>query len=174
MWQGIFLRKIISPPVKALHTPAKAILNEPSGRGGTGGDGRGAPSRPGGSGVSGPGPTVGKADVADAAALTEACKGRDAVISAYNPRGWANPGIYEGGLAQGYPLILEAAKKPGSFFLGRTARSAVHFTFYVFTLPAREKKGPLRIFTQGGPGGGRREWRHPFSLFSFFSLFSRL
>lgn len=57
----------------------------------------------------------------------------------------------------------------------RAAQCILRFTFYVFTLPAREKKGPLRIFTQGGPGGGRREWRHPFSLFSFFfAIFAAL
>lgn len=58
----------------------------------------------------------------------------------------------------------------------RAAQCILRFTFYAFTLPRAKKKGPLRIFTQGGPGGGRREedGRHPFSLFSFFSLFSRL
>lgn len=55
--------------------------------------------------------TVTKADVADTDALTEACKGKDAVISAYNP-GWTNPNIYEETL-RNYPLILKAAKRSG-------------------------------------------------------------
>lgn len=58
---------------------------------------------PGGSGVSAPGLTVGKADVADAAAPPRPAKAGGAVISAYNPRGWANPGIYEGGFAWATP-----------------------------------------------------------------------
>lgn len=49
-----------------------------------------------------------KADVSDTDAMTEACKDKDAIISAYNP-GWANPDIYEETL-RNYPLILEAAK----------------------------------------------------------------
>lgn len=52
-----------------------------------------------------------KADVSDTDALTEACKGKDAIISAYNP-GWANPNIYEETL-RNYPLILKAAKQSG-------------------------------------------------------------
>ena len=52
-----------------------------------------------------------KADVADTDALANACKGKDAIISAYNP-GWSNPNIYEETL-RNYPLILEAAKKSG-------------------------------------------------------------
>lgn len=48
---------------------------------------------------------------ADTDALTEACKGKDAVISAYNP-GWTNPNIYEEAL-RNYPLILKAAKRSG-------------------------------------------------------------
>lgn len=38
--------------------------------------------------------TVVKADVLDAAQVTEAIKDTDAVVSAYNP-GWSNPNIYE-------------------------------------------------------------------------------
>lgn len=53
-----------------------------------------------------------KADVSDTDAMTEACKDKDAIISAYNP-GWANPDIYEETL-RNYPLILEAAKRSGA------------------------------------------------------------
>lgn len=56
--------------------------------------------------------TVVEADVADTAAMAECCKGKDAVISAYNP-GWASPNIYEETL-RNYPLILEAAKQSGA------------------------------------------------------------
>lgn len=52
-----------------------------------------------------------KANVSDTEALIEACKGKDAVISAYNP-GWTNPNIYEETL-RNYPLILESAKHSG-------------------------------------------------------------
>lgn len=52
-----------------------------------------------------------KADVANTDAIIEACKGKDAVISAYNP-GWTNPNIYEETL-RNYPLILAATKKAG-------------------------------------------------------------
>lgn len=52
-----------------------------------------------------------KANVSDTDALIEACKGKDAVISAYNP-GWTNPNIYEETL-RNYPLILESAKRSG-------------------------------------------------------------
>lgn len=62
---------------------------------------------------------------------------------------------------------------------GRTARCAVHFTFYVlrFYAPAREKKRPLSIFTQGGPrgrekGGGRAS--SLFFVFLFFAIFAAL
>lgn len=61
--------------------------------------------------VTSPNLTVVKADVADTASLTEACKGKDAVISAYNP-GWTNPNIYEETL-RNYPLILQAVKQAG-------------------------------------------------------------
>ena len=52
-----------------------------------------------------------KANVADTEAVIEACKGKDAVISAYNP-GWTNPNIYEETL-HNYPLILESVKLSG-------------------------------------------------------------
>lgn len=52
-----------------------------------------------------------KANVADTEAVIEACKDKDAVISAYNP-GWTNPNIYEETL-HNYPLILEGVKLSG-------------------------------------------------------------
>lgn len=52
-----------------------------------------------------------KANVADTEAVIEACEGKDAVISAYNP-GWTNPNIYEETL-RNYPLILESVKRSG-------------------------------------------------------------
>lgn len=52
-----------------------------------------------------------KGDVTDVAGIARLAKGKDAVISAYNP-GWANPRQYEETL-QNYPLIVEAAKKAG-------------------------------------------------------------
>lgn len=52
-----------------------------------------------------------KANVSDTEGLIEACKGKDAVISAYNP-GWTNPNIYEETL-RNYPLILESVKHSG-------------------------------------------------------------
>ncbi|SDD95096.1 NAD(P)-dependent oxidoreductase [Riemerella columbipharyngis] len=61
--------------------------------------------------ASSPNLSVVKADVADTNALVDACKGKDAVISAYNP-GWSNPNIYEETL-RNYPLILDAVKKSG-------------------------------------------------------------
>ena len=61
--------------------------------------------------VSSPDLNTVKADVADTDALANACKGKDAIISAYNP-GWSNLNIYEETL-RNYPLILEAAKKSG-------------------------------------------------------------
>ena len=51
------------------------------------------------------------AAVADMPAFAAACKGRDAVISAYNPS-WANPHIYEETL-RNYLLILEAVRQSG-------------------------------------------------------------
>lgn len=53
-----------------------------------------------------------KTDVSDTNVMVEICKGKDAIISAYNP-GWANPDIYEETL-RNYPLILEAAKRSGA------------------------------------------------------------
>lgn len=58
-----------------------------------------------------PGLEVKEADVENTPALTAICKGKDAVISAYNP-GWANPHIYEDTLRV-YPLILKAVKEAG-------------------------------------------------------------
>lgn len=58
-----------------------------------------------------PGLTVMKADVSDVYGIAEAARGKDAVISAYNP-GWKNPGIYEETL-KNYPLIVKAAKQSG-------------------------------------------------------------
>ena len=52
-----------------------------------------------------------KTDVSDTNVMVEICKGKEAIISAYNP-GWANPDIYEETL-RNYPLILEAAKRSG-------------------------------------------------------------
>lgn len=53
-----------------------------------------------------------KADVADTNAMVGICKGKEAIISAYNP-GWTNPDIYEETL-RNYPSILEAAKRSGA------------------------------------------------------------
>ena len=53
-----------------------------------------------------------KTDVSDTNVMVEICKGKEAIISAYNP-GWANPDIYEETL-RNYPLILEAAKQSGA------------------------------------------------------------
>lgn len=53
-----------------------------------------------------------KTDVSDTNVMAEICKGKDAIICAYNP-GWANPDIYEETL-RNYPLILEAAKRSGT------------------------------------------------------------
>ena len=66
---------------------------------------------PGKIGIKSPSLTVVQADVTDTSALVAACKGRDAVISAYNP-GWTNPNIYEETL-HNYPLILEAVRQSG-------------------------------------------------------------
>ena len=52
-----------------------------------------------------------QADVTDTDVLIEASKGKDAVISAYNP-GWKNPNIYEETLKT-YPLIVDSVKKAG-------------------------------------------------------------
>ena len=61
--------------------------------------------------VENPNLAVIKADVSDTNTLINACKGKDAVISAYNP-GWTNPHIYEETL-RNYPLILDAVKQSG-------------------------------------------------------------
>ncbi|WP_291599381.1 NAD(P)-dependent oxidoreductase [Bacteroides sp.] len=61
--------------------------------------------------VSNPNLTIVEADVTDTDTLKEAGKGKDAVISAYNP-GWKNPHIYEDTL-KNYPLIVESAKQAG-------------------------------------------------------------
>ena len=53
-----------------------------------------------------------KTDVSDTNVMVEICKGKDAIISAYNP-GWGNPDIYEETL-RNYPLILEVAKQSGT------------------------------------------------------------
>ena len=51
------------------------------------------------------------ADATNPAELAELAKGKDAVISAYNP-GWANPRQYEETL-ENYPKIVEGAKQSG-------------------------------------------------------------
>lgn len=61
--------------------------------------------------VSNPNLTIVEADVTDTNTLKEASKGKDAVISAYNP-GWKNPHIYEDTL-KNYPLIVESVKQAG-------------------------------------------------------------
>lgn len=61
--------------------------------------------------VSNPNLTIVEANVTDTDALKEAGKGKDAVISAYNP-GWKDPHIYEDTL-KNYPLIVESAKQAG-------------------------------------------------------------
>ena len=55
--------------------------------------------------------TVVEGDVADVEAVEKVARGKDAVISAYNP-GWANPQISEL-INSNYPKILEAAKRSG-------------------------------------------------------------
>lgn len=55
--------------------------------------------------------TVVKVDVSDPDALAAVAKGKDAVISAYNP-GWTNPHIYEDTLRV-YPEILEGVRRSG-------------------------------------------------------------
>ena len=61
--------------------------------------------------ISDPNLEIVQADVSDANALIAVCKGKDAVISAYNP-GWKNPNIYEETLKNN-PNILESVKKAG-------------------------------------------------------------
>lgn len=50
-------------------------------------------------------------DVEDVSAMIEVLKGKDAVISAYNP-GWSNPNMYEDTLRI-YPKILDEVKASG-------------------------------------------------------------
>lgn len=50
-------------------------------------------------------------DVTNVEGIASLAKGKDAVISAYNP-GWGNPRQYEETL-ENYPLIVEAAKEAG-------------------------------------------------------------
>lgn len=61
--------------------------------------------------ASNPNLKVVQADVTDTDVLIEASKGKDTVISAYNP-GWKNPNIYEETL-KNYPLIVDSVKKAG-------------------------------------------------------------
>lgn len=61
--------------------------------------------------ASSPNLEIKEVDVEDVAATTEALKGNDAVISAYNP-GWSNPNMYEDTLRV-YPKILDEAKASG-------------------------------------------------------------
>lgn len=55
--------------------------------------------------------TAVKADVANVDEIASLAKGKDAIISAYNP-GWTNPDIKRL-IETNYPRILEAAKKSG-------------------------------------------------------------
>ena len=52
-----------------------------------------------------------EADVADVEKVANLARGKDAIISAYNP-GWANPDIKRL-IEMNYPRILEAAKRSG-------------------------------------------------------------
>lgn len=61
--------------------------------------------------VNSPNLKVEEIDVENTPAIIEALKGKDAVISAYNP-GWANPNMYEDTLRV-YPQILDAVKMSG-------------------------------------------------------------
>ena len=61
--------------------------------------------------ASSPNLEIKEVDVEDVAATTEALKGNDAVISAYNP-GWSNPNMYEDTLRV-YPKILDETKASG-------------------------------------------------------------
>lgn len=62
-------------------------------------------------GTSNPNLTVVKGDATNPAELAAVAKGKDAVISAYNP-GWGNPRQYEETL-ENYPKIVEGAKQAG-------------------------------------------------------------
>lgn len=55
--------------------------------------------------------TVVKADATDSELLSKLAKGKDAVVSAYNP-GWGNPRQYEETLGN-YPKIVEGVKRSG-------------------------------------------------------------
>ena len=61
--------------------------------------------------VTDPNLSVVEGDVTDPAVIVKYAKGKDAIISAYNP-GWANPNIYEETL-ENYPKILQGAKESG-------------------------------------------------------------
>ncbi|MDE5876488.1 MAG: NAD(P)-dependent oxidoreductase [Muribaculaceae bacterium] len=61
--------------------------------------------------INNPNLTVVEGDITDPEIIEKYAKGKDAIISAYNP-GWANPNIYEETL-ENYPKILEGAKKSG-------------------------------------------------------------
>ena len=61
--------------------------------------------------VSNPNLTVVKGDATDPDTLAELAKGKDAVISAYNP-GWGNPRQYEETL-ENYPKIVEGTRRAG-------------------------------------------------------------
>lgn len=61
--------------------------------------------------VSSPNLEVKEIDVENIPAMVETLKGKDAVISAYNP-GWSNPNIYEDTLRV-YPKILDEVKAAG-------------------------------------------------------------
>ncbi|MDE6270640.1 MAG: NAD(P)H-binding protein, partial [Muribaculaceae bacterium] len=61
--------------------------------------------------VTSPNLTVVEGDVTDPAVIVKYAKGKDAIISAYNP-GWNNPDIYEETL-KNYPRILEGATESG-------------------------------------------------------------
>ncbi|WP_455640127.1 NAD(P)-dependent oxidoreductase [Parabacteroides sp.] len=61
--------------------------------------------------VSSPNLEVKEIDVESIPAMVETLKGKDAVISAYNP-GWSNPNIYEDTLRV-YPKILDEVKAAG-------------------------------------------------------------
>ncbi len=61
--------------------------------------------------ISAPNLTVVKADATCPDTLAQIAKGKDAVISAYNP-GWGNPRQYEETL-ENYPKIVEGAKRAG-------------------------------------------------------------
>lgn len=61
--------------------------------------------------ASSPNLEVKEVDVEDTLAMIEVLKGKDAVISAYNP-GWSNPNMYEDTLRV-YPKILDEVKASG-------------------------------------------------------------